>query len=136
MKSTAYFTRTILTYLEQRASEDPLFAEAFANPDKDIDRCCTYILNQVQQSGCNGFHDDEIFGIAVHYFLEKDIEAGNPIDCQIHVNHVIELSAEEKEEAHRKAIQQAQDEAYKKMTQPTRKAKKVALNPQPSLFDF
>jgi hypothetical protein len=68
MKSTAYFTRTILTYLEQRASVDALFAEAFAKNNKNIDDCCIYILNQVQQSGCNGFHDDEIFGMAVHYY--------------------------------------------------------------------
>ena len=68
MKSTTYFTRTILTHLEQRASEDPLLAQSFANPDKDIDQCCIYILNQVQKSGCNGFHDDEIFNMAVHFY--------------------------------------------------------------------
>ena len=43
MKSTTYFTRTILTHLEQRASEDPLFAQSFANPDKDIDQCILWI---------------------------------------------------------------------------------------------
>ena len=68
MKSTAYFTRTILTHLEQRASIDPLFSQSFANLDKNIDDCCIYILNQVQKSGCNGFHDDEIFGMAVHFY--------------------------------------------------------------------
>jgi|GEM_PF-4537120 len=39
MKSTAYFTRTILTYLEQRAEIDPLFAKSFAKTDKNIDDC-------------------------------------------------------------------------------------------------
>ncbi|MFQ9315260.1 Cas9 inhibitor AcrIIA9 family protein [Dysgonomonas mossii] len=43
MKSTAYFTRTILTYLEQRASVDPLFAQSFANLDKNIDDCVLWI---------------------------------------------------------------------------------------------
>lgn len=43
MKSTAYFTRTILTYLEKRAETDYLFAESFANPDKNIDDCCLWI---------------------------------------------------------------------------------------------
>lgn len=43
MKSTAYFIRTILTYLEQRAETDPLFAESFAKTDKNIDDCCLWI---------------------------------------------------------------------------------------------
>ncbi len=68
MKSTAYFTRTILTYLEQRAETDPLFAKSFAKTDKNIDDCVTYILSEVQRSGCNGFADDEIFSMAMHYY--------------------------------------------------------------------
>ena len=68
MKSTAYFTRTILTHLEQRATVDPLFAQSFANISKNIDDCCTYILNEVQKSGCNGFTDDEVYSMAVHYY--------------------------------------------------------------------
>ncbi len=136
MKSTAYFTRTILTYLEQRAETDPLFAESFAKTDKNIDDCITYILNTVQKSGCNGFTDMEIFSLATHYYDEDDITIGNSINCNIIVNHAVELTSEEKEQARKDAIQKAQDEAYKKMTQPVKKAKKVALNPQPSLFDF
>ena len=136
MKSTAYFTRTILTYLEQRASTDALFAQAFANPDKNIDQCCVYILNTVHKSGCNGFHDDEIFEIAVEYYTTDNIEVGKPMNCQIHINHVVELTAEEKEEARREAIQKAQDDAYNKMMQPKKKTKRVVMNNQPSLFDF
>lgn len=136
MKSTAYFTRTILTHLEQRASVDPLFAQSFANLDKNIDDCCTYILNQVQKSGYNGFTDDEVYSIAVHYYDEENIEVGRPIDARITVNHVVELTEDEKQQARQDAMQKAQDEAYRKMTQPTKKAKRVALNPQPSLFDF
>lgn len=136
MKSTTYFTRTILTHLEQRAASDELFAQSFANPDKNIDACCVYILNTVQKSGCNGFHDDEIFEMAEKYYSTDNIEVGKPIHAQISVNHVVQLTPEEIEEARQKAIQKAQDEAYKKMTQPTKKAKRVVLNPQPSLFDF
>ncbi len=68
MKATNQFTRTILTYLEQRAQADNLFAERFAREDKSIDDCVTYILNQVQKSGCNGFADDEIYSMAMHYY--------------------------------------------------------------------
>lgn len=137
MKSTAYFTRTILTYLEQRAEADPLFAKSFAKTDKNIDDCITYILNTVQKSGCNGFTDIEVYSMAVHYYDEDIIEIGNPMNsCQIAVNHVVELTEEEKAEARQEAIKKLQNEAYTKMKQPVKKAKRVELNPQPSLFDF
>ena len=137
MKSTAYFTRTILTYLEQRAETDPLFAESFAKTDKNIDDCITYILNTVQKSGCNGFTDIEVYSMAVHYYDEDIIEVGNPMNgCQIAVNHVVELTEEEKAEARQEAIKKLQNETYTKMKQPVKKAKRVELNPQPTLFDF
>lgn len=62
-----------------------------------------------------GFHDDEIFGMAVHYYDEIDIEVGKPINGHIVVNHTVELTAEEKEEARKDAMQRAENEAYNKM---------------------
>ena len=59
---------TIQNYLEQRAQEDELFAPVFANPKKNIDECVNYILNTVQKSGINGFTDDEIYSMALHYY--------------------------------------------------------------------
>ncbi|SBV96226.1 conserved hypothetical protein [uncultured Dysgonomonas sp.] len=136
MKSTAYFTRTILTHLEQRASIDPLFAQSFDNLDKNIDDCCTYILNQVQKSGCNGFTDDEVYSMAVHYYDEENIEVGKPIDSRIMVNHVVELTEDEKQQARQDAIQKAQNDAYNNMMQPKKKttAKQIANTNQLSLF--
>lgn len=137
MKSTNHFQNTIKAYLEKRAEIDLLFSFRYSLPEKKLEDCITYILNQVQKSGCNGFHDDEIFGMAVHFYDEDNIEVGKPMhNAQIAVNHVVVLTAEEKEQARQDAIKKAQDEAYRKMTQPTKKAKRVALNPQPSLFDF
>ena len=71
-----------------------------------------------------------------HFYDEDNIETGKPMNAHVVVNHVVELTAEEKEQARQDAIQKAQDEAYRKITQPVKKAKKVTLNPQPSLFDF
>ena len=68
MKGTEHFTRTIAEYLNQRAMTDPLFAPNLMKPNKNIEECITYILNEVQKSGCNGFDDDEIFSMAVHYY--------------------------------------------------------------------
>jgi hypothetical protein len=139
MKGTDIFKRTIHTYLVKRAANDELFAEKYANPQKNIDDCVTYILNTVQKSGCNGFADDDIYGMAVHYYDEDNIEIGKPMDAHVVVNHVVELTEEEKEQARKDAIQRAQDDAYRKMTQPvkkTTKKEKATVNHQPSLFDF
>ncbi|HAC41597.1 MAG TPA: PcfK-like protein, partial [Paraprevotella xylaniphila] len=56
--------------------------------------------------GCNGFSDGEIYSQAVHYYDEDGIEVGAPLQCQIVVNHAVELTEEEKQEARRKAVAQ------------------------------
>ncbi len=68
MKTTNHFKNTIQSYLENRAKSDELFAASYAKPNKNIDECCNFILSEVQKSGCNGFSDEEIFGMAVHYY--------------------------------------------------------------------
>ena len=136
MKQTDHFKAAIKAYLDKRAESDELFAVSYAKEKKNLDECCNFILNEVQKSGCNGFADEEVFGMAVHYYDEDNIETGKPMNAHVVVNHVVELTAEEKEQARQDAIQKAQDEAYRKITRPVKKAKKVVLNPQPSLFDF
>lgn len=89
MKSTDAFKETIRQHLESRAASDELFAVTLAKEGKNIDDCCTYILNQVQKSGCNGFADSEIFGMAVHYYDEDKIEVGKPINAKVIVNHSV-----------------------------------------------
>ena len=121
MKTTDYFKNTIQKYLEERASEDELFAITYTKPNKNIDDCITCILNTVQKSGCNGFHDDEIYSMAVHYYDEDSIEVGNPVTCKVVVNHTVELTQEEKDEARKKAIDKVHDEVYTRMKQPLRK---------------
>ena len=134
-KATDYFKQTIQSYLQRRAQEDELFAPRYANPKKNIDDCITFILNYVKQSGCNGFADDEIYSLAMHYYDEDDIDIGTPLtNCKVVVNHTIVLTEEEKAEARRQAMQKATDEAYRKITQGKNKTKKAETATQSSLF--
>lgn len=128
MKVSTHFQTAIQSYLEQRAEYDELFARSYRNPLKNIEDCITYILNYVQKSGCNGFDDDEIFGQAVHYYDEADIEVGKPIDCKVIVNHHVELTEEEKTEARKEAIKRAENEAYSRMTKRKIAPKKESIN--------
>lgn len=119
MKGTDHFKRTIQMFLEQRAAEDELFAKSYRNPAKNIDDCVTYILNYVQKIGCNGFSDGEIYGQAIHYYDENEIEIGKPIQCRVVVNHTAEPTQYPKLQKRHKST-----------------AKKETQVQQPSLFDF
>ncbi len=74
-----------------------------------------------------------------HYYDEDEIEVGNPIKCQVVVNHMVELTEEEREQARQDAINKLRDEEIKKMRKPTQ-PRKTSENKnqveQPSLFDF
>ena len=135
MKPTDNFKRVISQKLEEMASKDSLFAESLQKPNKNIDDCITYIFNSVQKSGCNGFTDDEIFGMAAHYYDEDNIEVGKTIDCHVVVNHAIELTPEEIEQAKNVAKERAISKEMERLQKkPT--PKKIELNSpqQQSLF--
>ena len=139
MKGTRAFTETIKEYLRQLTEYDVTFAEHYADPDKEIEDCITYIITQVQKSGCNGFEDDEIYSMAVRYYTDKGIKVGKPTEnLQIAVNHVVPLTEEEKKEAHKAAIRQYQQECLRRMTErnkPKAKREQTTQVQQPSLFD-
>lgn len=138
MKGTELFKAAIQNYLEYRAMTDDLFAPRYTNPAKNIDDCITYILNEVQKSGMNGFDDDEIYSMAMHYYDEDDIEIGKLISCKVMVNHHVELTEEEKQNARRKAIEQYQQMELSKLQSRAKQKSSVTqtTNVQPSLFDF
>ena len=91
MKSTETFKKTIENYLNEVASKDAAFAGKLNNPEKKIDDCITYILNQVKKSGCVGFADEEIFGMALHYYDEEKIKVGKPIQANVVVLSLIHI---------------------------------------------
>lgn len=89
MKGTDLFKQTIQAYLDQRAKEDALFAISYAKKGKNINDCITYILNRVRSSGCNGFEDSEIYGMAVHYYDEDNLKVGKPVNGRVVINHSV-----------------------------------------------
>jgi len=85
------------------ARRDPLFADRFCNPNKKMEDCITFILNQVKNSGLQGFDDSEIYALAVHYYVEENVDPGSPVQCQVVVNHQVQLTDEEIAEQRRRA---------------------------------
>jgi len=111
-KTTDQFKQTIKAYLDKRAAEDELFAKSYAKENKNIDECVNFILQQVQASGCNGFTNEEVFSMAIHYYDEDNIKDVKPMNCRVVVNHKVELTEEEKREAHEDALKTLQAEQY------------------------
>lgn len=129
MKVSNHFKQAIQAYLDQCALFDELFREKYKNEKKNLDECIQFILNTIQKSGINGFADNEVFGMAIHYYQEDNIEIGKPVTCKVVVNRMIELTAEEKEQIRKDAIEKVHNETYNRMKQPT---KKISIKTQTS----
>lgn len=121
MKGTEAFKQTIATYLGSRPDVDEN-----KHPDKTLDGCIDYIFTTVQKSGCNGFTDDEIFGMAVHYFDEPNEALGDikHLTPNVVVNHHVELTEEEKKEAKQAALNEIKRKQIDSLTK-----KEVAKKP-------
>ncbi len=73
--------------------------------------------------------------MAVHYYDEDNIDIGKPMNCNIVVNHVVELTKEEKEQARKDAIQRVHNEAYNRLKYSQKRTNTQVQEQQPSLFD-
>lgn len=140
-KQSERFEEAIRQFLIKQGEKDPAFlqhcCEVSQTLNKNTADCCTYIINQVKQSGRCGFADDEIYSMAMHYWDEDKIEVGARPQCQIVLNHEVQLTDEEiaeyKREAKERLIRQ-QMETLKTKNSSTSAIKKTE-NEQPSLFD-
>ena len=117
MKGSDHFKKTIKSYLDGFVLSNPEFKSKYENPNKNIDDCITYILNSVKESGENGFHDNEIYGMALHYYDEENIDIkDHNSNFKVVVNHKIELTQEEINQAKKEAIDKIYEEERKRMT--------------------
>ena len=129
MKGTDHFKELIKNYLDNRAKEDELFRVKYETTTRTIDDVVNYIFHAVQQSGCCGFSDMEVYAMAVHAIDEPNLEIGKPMDCNVVVNHHIELTEEEKAEQRAIALKRYQEEEMRKLQQ--RNSRPKAAKPQP-----
>ena len=128
MKGTDHFKELIKNYLDNRAKEDELFRAKYETTTHTIDDVVNYIFHAVQQSGCCGFSDDEVYSMAVHAIDEPDLKSGKPLNCNVVVNHHIELTEEEKAEQRAIALKRYQEEEMRKLQQ--RNSRPKAAKPQ------
>lgn len=134
----------IKAYLDTRAQEDTLFAASYAKPDKNIDECFDYIIGEVRKKG-NAVYmsDEEVFGMAVHYYDEDNIKVSKlPRNEQVRTApSAVELTDVEKEEIKAQAIQAYKQRCIdeeaakaKEQAKKRREAKRKAHEHEPQLF--
>lgn len=144
-KDLDVFEATIKQYLDERAANDELFANKFASDaNKSIEDCCRFIYGVVRKAGRMGWTDEEIFGLAVHYYEEDDIQVEeNVMEPQRVVsNHDVEFTEEEIQEMRKEAEKEYKRKLvaeYERKAEESRKkkaeAKKVMVDVEmPTLF--
>lgn len=127
---------TIKSYLDERARTDELFAKAYVKEGKSIDECFSYILGEARKKGTQVcMSDEEVFGLAVHYYDEDDIKV-SPIrdDARVTTSQNVKLSAEDEKAARDAAIRRLTEEQYSLLKKRPQRAKKEADVQQMSLF--
>lgn len=104
------FKDVIKSYLDRRAGQDELFAKTYAKEGKTLEECCNYIIGEARKRGnAVAMTDDEVFGLAVHYYDEDDIKVYHGSMSRKTEDVKVTLSAEEMEEARKEARQRAID---------------------------
>lgn len=131
MKGTDHFKELIKNYLDNRAKEDELFRAKYETTTRTIDDVVNYIFHAVQQSGCCGLSDMEVYSMAVHAIDEPHLEIGKPMDCNVVVNHHIEFTEEEKAEQRAIALKRYQEEEMRKLQQRNSRPKAAKQQPKP-----
>lgn len=123
METSKIFKDTIKAYLDRKAEKDELFAEKYMNEKKNIDECCSFIISEVRKMNVCGLADEEVYGLAIHYYDEENIKVKKE-NCKVVVNHTVELTDEDKEEAKEIAMRKLIDENMKRM-KPSKTEKKT-----------
>lgn len=134
--------QAIKAYLDARAASDPQFALAYAKNGKSIDQCCEYIMGEASKHGravC--MTDEEVFGLAVHYYDEDDIKITKvPGGGRIEHTAPVHLTEEEKEQAKREAMERFGDSYIREQREQGKKRRTAvapaAEAPMGSLFDM
>lgn len=132
------FAEAIKSYLDRRASEDKMFAESYANPKKSIGECCDYIVSEVKRQNRTAMTDDEVYGLAVHYYDEAD---PGRIDKGIASSARIVIPGGDKERLRAEAMSEYKTACINELKEKARKLRDIAANrrkedkmEQPTLF--
>ena len=122
-----HFEIIIRSYLEEKAKKDEAFAKRLTIESKSMEECCEYIISEVRKKAKKTYAactDEEVFGLAIHYWDEDDIKIDNHAQADVVVNR--ELTPEEKKQAEEmKKQRQAEEEEEKRLRKEEQERKRA-----------
>ena len=130
--------QAISMYLTAKAYEDAEFKEKFENPQKNLDECVLFIQHKMlekvtEEQRKDGAavvvpSDDEIFAIAVAYYLTDDLKVeGDKFDnVKIVSAQATAFTEEEKQKMRQEAIKKYQDDVIAECKKRDEERKKKA----------
>jgi len=127
------FKRVIREYLDKEVIKDPDFAKHYNNESKNLDDCIKYVISKVTEmkkdSNCVALTDDEVYGMAIHYYTEKDIDIKD-VNTSVKVisPYEAELTDEDKKLIKEKAIEKAIEEEKNKIKSKSKPVQKENVN--------
>ena len=130
--ATEQFRLVIKAMLDQRAEVDPLFAEVYAKESKSIEQCCDYIMGEVERMGVNAMSDDEVIGLAVHYYDEDDVKVRPSRNVRVVVPETPEIAEARKAELIKEAEAQFVEAQKKRMAEAVEAKRKPAKKTEAS----
>lgn len=119
------FVEAIKSYLDRRAEEDKMFAESYANPKKNIIECCDFIVSEVKRQNRTAMTDDEVYGLAVHYYDEAD---SGRIDKGIASRAAIVIPGDDKERLRADAIEEYKRQCIEEIKNKENKLSAISAN--------
>lgn len=134
------FENEIKSYLDERAKTDELFAKSYAKSNKNIKECYDFILGEAKKRGnAVAISDNEVFGMAVHYYDENDIKVAKmPTNVKVSVGRPstsMALTDEDREKARQAALKRLEEEQHALLRKkPAKTKKEVTEVQQMSLF--
>jgi len=135
LKGSDSFKVVIKKHLDEYSKTDKLFESVYNNPNKNLDECINYILNQVRESGCIGYEDEEIYSLARHYYDEENLVIGKPVvSGEIIINQQKKLTDDDVKAAKEKAIREIIVEEKTRLRSKTKKVEQKDESKQIDLF--
>ena len=74
------FKEIIKDHLDMMAEQDAAFAERYKDEKKSLDKCIQYITSEAKKQavkGCAAIEDAVVYGWAVHYYQEDNLDIDN-----------------------------------------------------------
>lgn len=108
------FEIAIKEHLDKVALSDAVFAAKYYHKlnseEESIQKCCGYIITEVQKLKRSAMSDAEVFGIAMHYYDENIVFESKVPQCQVVVSKE-NFTEEDKERIRKRALDELESEA-------------------------